>query len=237
MKTMIARLVATVAVLSAVSACGSQPLLNNRPASLNRFAAPSGPVRSNAGLDTIAKRMRTILYNQADANHDGVVHRHEVTFIPAELYTAADKNRDGMWQLNEFQAFDFSQTSVQVPSRDLLRAMAQQAWTAVNKDSNAFVTLDEMIAAMTHTVPTTPPPCMDPAKCPTQTPANPLNPQQVIQEATSVFNSHDKNFDRKLNFSEFEDMQAGYMLSGMEAPRPHTPPPPPCNGDCPAPRR
>lgn len=250
MKTIFARLFTTACVASLLSACGTNPALMNR-AAVGSFAAPKNQQqaipRSNAGLDVIARRMRTILFNHADANHDGILHRHEIPNVPAELYTAADKNKDGMWNVAEFLTFNFDATSLQVPSRELLRNMAKQSWALYNKDNNAFVTLDEVLTAMTPSAPTQPPTCPPSPdfKCPAPDPNNgggAVNQAELLSKATVLFNSADKNLDRKLNMSEFEDMNAKGLLDGMEAPHSHPAPAPsahpPCDGGtCPAPRR
>ncbi|PKL79683.1 MAG: hypothetical protein CVV27_01485, partial [Candidatus Melainabacteria bacterium HGW-Melainabacteria-1] len=149
MKSIVTRLVAAVVTTGLLAACGnSAVLMQQRPVNqLNSFSnrAPQPNLRSNAGLDTIAKRMRVILFNQQDANRDGILHRHEVTFLPPELYTAVDKNKDGMWTIAEFQAFNFSNTSLAVPSRDYLRKHALGMWEFFNTDANAFVTVDELL--------------------------------------------------------------------------------------------
>lgn len=257
MKSIISRVFVGVFTASLLAACGSAPSLLNRSAGVGSFAAPANQAvpRSNAGLDTISKRMRTIMFNQQDANHDGILHRHELTFIPAELYTAADKNKDGMWDVSEFLSFNFDATSVSVPSREVLRKMAQNSWSYYNKDANAFVTLDEVMQAMLPPTPTSPPPCQPPNpgfKCPVPTPPGPPSPydqQAILAKATTLFNSADRNLDRKLNMSEFEDMNAKGMLDSMESPYSNGGPGPvpvhpsaaptsaPCDGNCPAPRR
>ncbi|MGE3728520.1 MAG: EF-hand domain-containing protein [Candidatus Sericytochromatia bacterium] len=224
MKNVFSGLIATVLTLSALSACGTPAFVGNAPLNpgVNSFAnrnMPSGNTRTNAGLDNIAKRMRTILFNQQDANRDGILHRHEATFVPAELYGQVDKNKDGMWQPAEFLAFNFDATSWTVPSRQVLREMAKQAWAQYNRDNNAFITLDEMLTVMSAAQP--------PASCPGgvgKCPSDPAQPpsageqQDILQKATSLFNSADKNFDRKLDLNEFEDLQAKHLLDAMEAP-------------------
>ncbi|MBT9547764.1 MAG: hypothetical protein IV090_20410 [Candidatus Sericytochromatia bacterium] len=206
MKNVFSGLIATVLTLSALSACGTPAFVGNAPLNpgVNSFSTPSGNTRTNAGLDNISKRMRTILFNQQDSNRDGILHRHEATFVPAELYSQVDKNKDGMWQPAEFLTFNFDATSWTVPSRQVLREMAKQAWAQYNRDNNAFITLDEMITVMSVAQPPSQP--------------NAGEQQDILQKATSLFNSADKNFDRKLDLNEFEDLQAKQLLDAMEAP-------------------
>ncbi|PKL74397.1 MAG: hypothetical protein CVV27_20720, partial [Candidatus Melainabacteria bacterium HGW-Melainabacteria-1] len=49
-------------------------------------------------------------------------------------------------------------------------------------------------------------------------PTTPAEQQNALAEATKMLNNADKNFDRKLNKSEFEDMYAAMMLTSMETP-------------------
>lgn len=236
-----------VAAISGLAGCqqGHGPLNAVPPRGIQTFRAaqPTGAVRSNAGLDAIAKRSRFVLFQSSDRNRDNQVAPQEFS-VPGFNFATYDKNKDGQLNFSEFDAAMIKHQPYGV-NREGLRQQAQMMWQQINKDNNAVLLRTEVEEYFTAPYNNPPMPVMPVTPIPEPTPSavpsgdpysggygngygsgygTPYSPYpnyeqlkyEARKQAIEFFVQTDVNFDQKLSFSEYEDGYAKQMLSSME---------------------
>ncbi|PIQ27069.1 hypothetical protein COW36_14315 [bacterium (Candidatus Blackallbacteria) CG17_big_fil_post_rev_8_21_14_2_50_48_46] len=157
--------------------------------------------------------------SQFDTNKDGLI--NETEFVNTKIKIVPGANGGyGMY----------------VPTRESLRQMMKTIWSQIDKDRNNLLTIDEYMSFAAPPMPAVPiaPPTGTDGSCnngcaPTD-PSSGYDPgygagygsgyggydqteiyrKQIAQQA---FQMGDKNLDKLMNFSEFEDLQARLLLA------------------------
>lgn len=180
--------------------------------------------RSPQGLKVAALRLRELAFAAMDQNKDNQLDVNE--FYPGiQHFVKVDMNRDGKIDRNEaVNGADFGNAIRQNPEH--LRAAAKMSWDYVNKNKDKFVTKEELLATLNP--PTPEPPPADGSR--NFTPGYPNNSSsdlyQLKVELSKAFNYNDRDYNQKLDFSEFEDMIAFSTVSHNEIPAPAPKPDP-----------
>jgi len=234
MKKSISALLTTVFSTTLLVGCG-QSLTANAPQFANQQQFRRASVqrrvktfrkRSDQGLKVAALRLRELSYAAMDQNKDGVIDVNE--FYPGiQHFVKVDINRDGKIDRNEaVNGADFGNAIRSNPSH--LRAASKMSWDYINKNKDKYVTKDELLATADPPAPPSEPPT-EPPPGRNFTPGYPYSGTDVHQlkvELSKAFNFNDRDYNQKLDFSEFEDMIAFSTVSHNEVPFPVSSTPP-----------
>lgn len=192
--------------------------------------------RSNYGLDLVIVPLRKIYFREIDQNRDGFLSQTEILRVYLHEYISQiDKNKDGLITETEFVSAKITinpelsiSYGLYLPTRESLRYLANKIWTMINRDENQYLTLDEYMAYANQPAlpvhepePSVPGSGGQPGYGDTYggngNPPYAANPDTVDklrkQMAQQAFQMGDKNLDKLLTFSEFEDLCARLILS------------------------
>lgn len=196
--------------LISLSACGqvpAQPLqsLSQPIRSMASQSQPAGQIRSNAVLDKVSIQFRKIMFPDMDQNKDGFLQRNEVSFQEPGDFDKFDVNRDAKISLAEFQN---PRINVRATfSRDDLRSWIRSFWNRINPYQTPTINFERFYAQY------------EPSPVPPGSQA-PQSEAELRQRVMLIFNQADKNLDRQLSLSEYEDYAALNLLSMQYSPIP-----------------
>jgi Ca2+-binding EF-hand superfamily protein len=166
--------------------------------------------QSDAGVRQAIKATFEMGFESLDKNKDGFLTAEEANMVP-EIFNKADADKDKKLSLKEFL---YANSKVGKSAFQFIKNLAYQAYTQLDANHDGFFTVDELQAQL-KTLPT--------------------GAQSVH---STLFFTADRNHDRKLTLSEYEDVAAWTLVGSMTgspiAPGPIspgsgqvTPPPPP----------
>ena len=225
MKKSLSTLLLTVFSTSLFVGCGqtlttqSPQLQQFRQASTQRRVATfKQGQRSDQGLKVASERLRELAFTAMDFNGDGTIEIQE--FYPGiQHFVKVDINRDG--HISRDEAVNGAEFGNAINSNpDHLRSSGKLSFDFLNKNQDQFITKDELLAVAE--APTSPPPSLEPppAKKNSFVPQFNGDLYQLKVELTKAFNFNDRDYNQKLDFSEFEDLVAFSIVSQNEIPYP-----------------
>lgn len=174
--------------------------------------APQARAQSDAGVRNAIKTSFQLGFEAKDQNKDGFLSPEESAMSTTD-FTKADLDKDKRLSLKEVL---YGSKTISKSAFEYIKNLSYQVFSGLDRNRDGFFTLDELQASLASA------------------------PSNATSTQTTLFFTADRNRDRKLSLSEYEDVMAWSLVgsitgsqmappSGPNSPGQGavTPPPPP----------